>query len=64
MPGGWPPAMVGGLRYSTVQCCWTAGILSLDLDHIPGEKYLVYSSTLMAYHDYLMLVGVPACVYS
>jgi hypothetical protein len=39
-------------------------ILSLDLNHIPGEKYLVYSSTLMAYYNYLVLVGMPACMYS
>jgi hypothetical protein len=40
------------------------GILSLDLNHIPEEKHLVYSSTLMAYYNYLVLVGAPAHMHS
>jgi hypothetical protein len=47
-----------------VQYHWTTGILSLDPKHIPGEKYLVYSSTLMAHYNYLVLVGAPAHMYS
>jgi hypothetical protein len=39
-------------------------MLSLDPNHISGEKCLVYSSTLRAYYNYLVLVGAPAHMYS